>query len=151
MPKNLRDFWSGLLYLLVGAAAVWLGDDYPMGTAVRMGPGYFPIVLGYLLAGIGLLCVLRAFVQAGDPLEGFAWTKVAWVTVAVTAFGLIVQGAGLAAAVAAVVVLSALASRHFSWKWSVGIAVGSAVFCALVFVKGLGIPMPVIGPWLGGA
>jgi hypothetical protein len=149
MPKNIKDFWSGVLYLLVGGSALYLGQEYPMGTAVRMGPGYFPTILGYLLVLIGGAALLRSFFQEGNPLNGFAVKKIIIITVSILAFGLLVEGAGLAIAVVAVVMISASGSRYFDWKKSLAVALGAALFCSLVFVKGLGVPLPVFGPWLG--
>lgn len=149
MPKNIKDFWSGVLYLLVGGAALYLGQEYPVGTAVRMGPGYFPTVLGYMLVLIGGAALLRSFIKGGNPLNGFAVQKTIIITLSILAFGLIVEGAGLALAVVAVVMISAAGSRYFDWKKSLAVSVGAAVFCSLVFVKGLGVPLPIFGPWLG--
>lgn len=149
MPKDLRDFWAGLLYLFAGAAAFYIARDYEMGTAVSMGPGYFPNVLSVLLMSIGAISVGRSFFVQGEPLTGFALSKIIYIVSSVLVFALLAQGAGLAIAVIAVFFVAAIASSFFNWKYSLVIAIGAAVFCSLVFVKGLGIPLPVIGPWLG--
>lgn len=149
MPKDLRDFWAGLLYLIIGAAALYMAADYEMGTAVSMGPGYFPKVLSCLLILIGFISLVRSFVVRGEPLQGFAFSKIIYVTISIIAFALVVEGAGFAIAVMLVFGISAAASRFFNWKLTLGIAVGSALFCSLLFVKGLGIPLPIFGPWLG--
>ncbi|WP_413757962.1 tripartite tricarboxylate transporter TctB family protein, partial [Vibrio vulnificus] len=62
MPKDLRDFWAGLLYLIIGAAALYMAADYEMGTAISMGPGYFPKVLSGLLILIGAASLVRSFI-----------------------------------------------------------------------------------------
>lgn len=149
MPKDLRDFWAGLLYLIIGAAALYMAADYEMGTAISMGPGYFPKVLSGLLMAIGVISMIRSFLVEGEPLKGFALSKIIYVTVSIIAFALLVEGAGLAIAVVAVFFISALASKFFNWKFTLGIALGAAVFCSLVFVKGLGIPLPIFGSWFG--
>ncbi|HEX4918545.1 MAG TPA: tripartite tricarboxylate transporter TctB family protein [Limnobacter sp.] len=149
MPKDLRDFWAGLLYLIAGAAAFYIARDYEMGTAVSMGPGYFPKVLSVLLMGIGAISLVRSFVVDGEPLQGFALSKIIYIVASVLVFALLAEGAGLAIAVMAVFFVAAIASSFFNWKYSLVIAIGAAVFCSLVFVKGLGIPLPVFGPWLG--
>lgn len=149
MPKNIKDFWSGLLYLAVGASAVIIAQDYPMGTAVRMGPGYFPTVLGYILALIGVVALVRSFIQTGSPLNGLAVQKSVLIAASVISFALLAEGAGLAVAVVAVVMVSSMGSRYFDWKKSLIVSLGAAAFCALVFVKGLGVPLPIVGPWLG--
>ncbi|BET27214.1 putative tricarboxylic transport membrane protein [Limnobacter thiooxidans] len=149
MPKDLRDFWAGLLYLIIGVAALYMAGDYEMGTAIVMGPGYFPVVLSGLLIVIGLISLIRSFIVEGEPLQGFAFSKIIFVTLSIVAFALLVEGAGLAIAVIAVFFISALASKFFNWKFTLGIALGAAVFCSLVFVKGLGIPLPIFGSWFG--
>jgi hypothetical protein len=149
MPKDLRDFWAGLLYLLIGVAALYMAGDYEMGTAVSMGPGYFPKVLSGLLIFIGVISLVRSFIVHGEPLKGFAFSKIILVTLSILAFAFLAEGAGLAVAVIVVFFISALASQYFNWKFTLGISLGTAVFCCLVFVKGLGIPLPIIGPWFG--
>jgi len=149
MPKDLRDFWAGLLYLLVGAAAFYIAQDYEMGTAVSMGPGYFPLVLSGALMAIGAVSVVRSYLVAGAPLEGFAFAKLLYIAVSVLAFALVVEGAGLAIAVLVVFFISAAGSQLFNWKFTLMISTGAAVFCSLVFVKGLGIPLPILGTWFG--
>ncbi|MDZ4048825.1 MAG: tripartite tricarboxylate transporter TctB family protein [Limnobacter sp.] len=149
MPKDLRDFWAGLLYLIIGAAALYMAADYEMGTAISMGPGYFPKVLSGLLIFIGLLSLIRSFVVEGEPLAGFPLSKILYVTVSILVFALVVEGAGFAIAVMLVFGISAAASKFFNWKLTLLIAVGSAAFCSLLFVKGLGIPLPIFGSWFG--
>ena len=149
MPKDLRDFWAGLLYLLVGAAAFYIAQDYEMGTAVSMGPGYFPLVLSGALMAIGAVSVVRSYLVAGAPLEGFAFAKLLYIATSVLAFALVVEGAGLAIAVLVVFFISAAGSQFFNWKFTLMISTGAAVFCSLVFVKGLGIPLPILGTWFG--
>jgi putative tricarboxylic transport membrane protein len=149
MPKDLRDFWAGLLYLSFGAAALYIGGDYEMGTAVSMGPGYFPKVLSVLLMLVGGVSLIRSFIVQGESLKGFAIVKVFYVTISIIVFALLVEGAGLAIAVIALFFISAMASKFFNWKLVLIIALGGAVFCSLVFVKGLGIPLPIFGSWFG--
>ncbi|MEQ9108508.1 MAG: tripartite tricarboxylate transporter TctB family protein [Limnobacter sp.] len=149
MPKDLRDFWAGLLYLVIGAAALYMAKDYEMGTAVSMGPGYFPIVLSGLLILIGSISLIRSFIVEGEPLEGFAVSKILYVTVSIVAFALVVEGAGFAIAVILVFAISAMGSKFFNWKFTLGIALASSIFCSLLFVKGLGIPLPIFGSWFG--
>jgi hypothetical protein len=147
--RNPKDFWSGVIFIIIGLAAVIIGRDYPMGTAGRMGPAYFPTILGGLLALIGLISVIRAFIRPGEAIEKFAVKEAFMVLLAVVLFGVLVRGAGLAPAVVVLVLLSGYASPDFKWKPFIIVAIGLAIFSVLVFVKGLGLPMPIFGPWLG--
>lgn len=152
MPRFIRhpkDFWSGVMFLLFGMAAVVIGQDYPMGSAGRMGPAYFPVVLGCLLALIGLVIVLRGLWLQGEAVEKFAYRDMFFVLLSVILFGLLVRGAGMAIAVIVLVLVSAFASVKFEWKAALVLAVGASLFCVLVFVKALGLPLPVFGPWFG--
>lgn len=150
MKRNPKDFWTGLLYLFFGASAILIARDYSMGTAVRMGPAYFPTILGALLALVGAISMARSFIVPGSPIGGFAFKGLALVTSAVLVFGLLVREAGLVVALPLLVIISAYASMRFRWPTAIIMSAGLTLFCALVFAKGLGIPLPIIGPWLGG-
>jgi Tripartite tricarboxylate transporter TctB family len=147
--RNPKDFWTGVIYLVFGLGAVVIGRDYSMGTATKMGPAYFPTVLGYLLALIGAIAVVRAFIQPGTPIGRFAVKNLAIVLGATVLYGLLVRGAGLAVAVFVLVMGSAWASISFRWAPSIVLAVGLAVFSVAVFIWGLGLPIPAVGLWLG--
>lgn len=153
MPTFIRhpkDFWAGIIFIFFGLAAVIIGQDYQMGTAGRMGPAYFPTILGGLLALIGVACVVRSLMRPGDAIGAFHLKNLLIILLAVVLFGVLMRGAGLAPAIVVLVMLSAWASPQFKLLPSVLIAVGLAAFSALLFVKLLGLPMPVFGPWLGG-
>ncbi len=121
-----------------------------MGTAFKMGPAYFPTVLGGLLSFIGVISLIRSFVSKGEPIPTFAWKPLLLIVAATVVFGLLVRGAGLADRPAAVRHDDRFASVKFRWGPSLVLAAGTTVFCVLVFVKGLGVPLPIIGRWFGG-
>lgn len=150
MIRGTKDFWSGLIYIFFGLSAAIIAREYGMGTAVKMGPAYFPTVLGGLLVLIGILAIVRSFLRKGTPIGHFAFKGLALVVASTVLFGLTLRGAGLVIALPLLVIGSALASRDFRWRPTLLLAAGLTVFCALVFVKGLGIPVPIIGPWFGG-
>ena len=150
MIRSSKDFYAGLLYVFFGASAFVIARDYTMGTAFRMGPAYFPTVLSVLLIVIGVASVIRAFIVPGTPVGRMALSGLLWVTASVMMFGFLVHGAGLVVALPLLVVSSASASAKFRWRPTIAMAVGITIFCVLVFLKGLGIPLPVIGPWFGG-
>ena len=148
--RNPRDFWTGLIYVAFGAAAVVLARGYGLGTTLRMGPGYFPTVLGAVLVGLGIISLARASLREGGPVDPIRLTGLLAVCGATLAFGLLVRGAGLVVALPVLVVMSAYASAHFRWWPTLALAAGLTIFCVAVFLKGLGVPVPVVGPWLGG-
>ena len=146
--KHPKDFWTGAIFLGVGLGAVFIGRDYAMGTGARMGPAYFPTVLGWLLALIGAVAVLRSFRHLGEPIEKFHLKELFIVLSAVVLFGVLMRGAGLAPAAVVLIVVSAYASPQFRWREALLLALGMATFAVLVFVKLLGLPLAVFGPWL---
>ncbi|MCU0561308.1 MAG: tripartite tricarboxylate transporter TctB family protein [Desulfobacterales bacterium] len=149
IARNPKDFLTGCIYILVGAGALIISRDYDMGTAVKMGPAYFPTLLSGLLIAIGIISVLRSFVKSGTPIGVVAWKGVVMILAATLLFGAIVRGAGVLLALPLLVILSAAASARFSWKTSIAEAVGITVFCIFVFIEGLGVPLPILGSWFG--
>jgi hypothetical protein len=149
IARNAKDFWTGVIYLFVGSGAFILSRDYGMGTAVKMGPAYFPTLLSLLLMVIGVISVIRSFLKSGTPIGVVAWKGLLLIVASTLLFGMIVRGAGLILALPLLVIVSALASTRFSWKTSLLEAAGITVFCILVFLKGLGVPLPILGSWFG--
>ena len=149
IERNAKDFWTGVVYIAIGAAAIFIGRDYGMGTAMKMGPAYFPMILSGLLILIGVISVARSFVKSGTPVGTVAWKGLALVIAATVLFGFVVRGAGMAIALPLMVILSAYASTRFRWKYALALAVGVTVFCILVFQVGLGVPLPILGAWFG--
>jgi hypothetical protein len=150
MIRNPKDFWTGLIYIAFGSSAMLIARDYSMGTAIKMGPAYFPTILGGLLATVGAISVIRSFIVPGTPIGAFAFKGLSLVTVSVVIFGFVVRGAGLVVALPLLVIISAFASTRFRWGPTLVMAAGLTIFCILVFVEGLGIPLPIIGSWFGG-
>jgi hypothetical protein len=147
--RHPKDFWSGVIFILFGLAAVVIARDYTMGSAGRMGPGYFPTILGWMLAAIGAVCTGRSFFGATDSLEKFAVKECILILLAVLLFGFLVREAGLAIAIPVIIILGAIASTKFKWSWAIPLAIGMTVACVLLFVKALGLPMPILGAWFG--
>lgn len=147
--RNPKDFWTGAIFMAFGAAAVVLARDYPFGTSFKMGPGYFPTVLGALLALVGLATSLRGLIRPGPAVGAFAYREILLILAATIVFGLLLRGAGLIVSVFLLVVIGAYASRFFRWGIAIALGAGMSAFCVLVFVKALGLPLPMFGPWFG--
>jgi putative tricarboxylic transport membrane protein len=148
--RNAKDLLAGCLFLAFGVAFLILAQDYQLGSARRMGPGYFPVVLSLILIVIGLATVVRSLIVSGLPVRDFSVRALALVTASVVLFGLLVEGVGLGLAVAGLVLAAAPASRNSRPLTALLLAAALGVFCVLVFVKSLGLPFPVLGSWLGG-
>ena len=148
--RNVKDFWTGIIYIAIGSLFIFLARDYGMGTSIKMGPAYFPTVLSILLIVIGIISLVRSFIEQGTPFGSFTFRGLLLVVAATILFGFTVRGAGLLIALPALVIISASASCKFSWKVSLPLAAGLTLFCILIFLKGLGVPLPIVGSWFGG-
>jgi len=149
--RNPRDFWAGAIYLALAIVVIWIGRNYHQGTSERMGPGYFPTALGSVLALFGVVSIGRSFIRPGEAIAALAWRPLVLVLGATVLFGLLLDRLGLLIALPCLLVVSATASRYSRLDaTSVAAMIGLVAFCALVFVKGLGVPMPLLGSWLGG-
>jgi putative tricarboxylic transport membrane protein len=148
--RNPKDFWAGFIYLGFGLTAVLIARDYGMGTTLKMGPGYFPTVLGYLLMTIGAASTGRSFIVYRGAMGSFALKGLFLVALSTFVVGFLIRRAGVAVALPILIVVSAGASVHFRWRSTLALALGLTLFCILVFSKGLGMPLPVLGPWFGG-
>ena len=147
--KHPKDFYAGLLYASIGVGAVVIARGYHLGTSVRMGPGYFPSILGGLLILVGVISMIRAFLHDGEAIKPFSWKEISLVLGSTVLFGLLVGGAGLVPSLIILVLVSAWASDQFNLRTALLLAILTSVFSALVFVKGLGLPFSIIGPWFG--
>jgi len=138
-----KDFWAGVMFIAFAAVALYVSRNYSLGTAVRMGPGYFPLLLGGVLALVGAILVVRSLLIAGDPIGHVRVLPLVVVVVAVVLFGVLLPKLGLAVTLPLVIAVAALASVQ-SRRWEVLIlALVLTVFSALVFVYGLRLPIPL--------
>lgn len=149
--RNYRELGSGAIYLSFGLAALWFGRDYPLGTGARMGPGYFPVVLGAIMSGFGIVSLVRAVVLADERMPHFAWRPLVLIIGSVVLFGLVLPYVGFAVALAVLILIGASASERFrlEWKPLLGMAV-LITLCVVVFVLALGVPLPLYGSLFGG-
>ena len=145
--RDKRNFLAGLLLVGFGLGALLIARTYKMGTAFRMGSGYFPVMLASFLIVIGLIVACLAFRSGEAKLPKVAWRPLIMVSAAVALFGLIIKGAGLLLATFVMVVLSRLARPGYQWIETVVLGVALSVLCAAVFYFGLRIQMPLLPTW----
>jgi hypothetical protein len=141
--RHPKDFVAGLLFVAVGAAAIVIAANYPLGTAARMGPGYFPRILGILLILLGSALALRALKLNGDPLPKWRWRPTLVVLGSVVLFGAIVNYVGLALSTVILIVLASAASPEFRPKESLMSGIALAVLSISVFVIALKLQLPI--------
>jgi putative tricarboxylic transport membrane protein len=141
---NNKDVWGGLMLIAIGAAAVLIARDYPFGTALRMGPGYFPVILGALLILFGL-AILAGGLRRGEQVES-SWSPRALVILPLSLilFGALMQYAGFVPAMVVLIVGSAAASSEFRLVEVLLFALGLTALSVVVFVWALGLPYPLI-------
>ena len=153
--SHQKDFVSGLIFTLVGSAFAWGATSYEVGEANRMGPGYFPLVLGVLLALLGLVITVKAVIgprHPDGPIGSFAFKPLVLVIGAVVAFGVLLQGIpaiglppmGLMVAIVVQVCIAAMAGEGFKWRETLVLALILAVSSYLVFIQLLGL---AFSPW----
>ena len=149
--KNPKDFWSGVMFAAIGFAFAIIVrvQDYPMGNSSRMGPGYFPFVLGAMMGVLGLIIIAQALATTGGPVSKFAWRPLIWVLSGFVIFGLTAKLVGLVIAIVLLVMISAYGGHEFKWKEAI---ISSAILSAgsvAVFVYGLKLPFPIWPEFLG--
>ena len=141
-----KDFAAGVLYIALGAFFALWAKNYPMGTAVRMGPAYFPTVLGWILAALGLILLVRSFFLHGEEPRATNYRPMLLVLGAVAAFGFLLNTAGLVVASFVLVFVSSIGGWDFRWKEQIINAVVMTSVTAGVFYYGLGLPFKLF-PW----
>ena len=151
--KSQRDFWSGLMFIVVGIGFAWGATNYSFGSSARPGPGYFPFGLSVVMAILGAMVLFKALtfeVEGGDPIGEFAWKPLLTIVGSVAIFGWALPHLGLFLALPLLVVISALAGDEFHWGEA---AVNAAILTAgswVIFVWGLKLTIPLLPSFIGG-
>jgi len=144
MPiRNPRDFWSGVLFTLFGVGTLAIGSKYTLGTAARMGPGYFLRILGILLIVLGVTIALRALRVRGEAMPRFRLRPLVVVLGSVVLFGAIVRPLGVALSTVILIVVASAASSEFRPRESLVAGVLLAALAVGVFVIGLQLQLPI--------
>jgi len=150
--KSERDFWSGLMFLVIGIGFAWGATNYSFGNSARPGPGYFPFGLGILLALLGAMVLFKALTietEDGEKVGSFAWKPLIVILVSVGIFGAILPRLGMLISLPLLVAISSWASDEFSWKATVINAMVLTVMSWVIFVKGLSLTIPVLPTFIG--
>ena len=141
--RGPRDFCAGLIFMFFGALAAYVARDYPMGSAVRMGPGYFPYLLGILLALLGVVICLRSLVIHGERIESVNLRALLLVLGAVGVFAATIESAGIVIATVLLVGVGAAASPESRLREVVVLIVFLLALAVGVFTYGLGLPFKI--------
>ncbi|MFY7854812.1 MAG: tripartite tricarboxylate transporter TctB family protein [Rubrivivax sp.] len=150
--KSQKDFWSGLMFVVVGIAFAWGATEYSFGSSARPGPGYFPFGLGVIMAALGGIITFKALVievEGGDPIGPWPLKQLFIILGAVVLFGFAVPKLGLIVTLPLLIIVSSFASGEFRW---LEVVINSVVLTLLswgVFLKGLSLTIPMWPTFLG--
>ena len=147
---SLKDLLAGLIFMALGLGFGYATLGYEIGTAFRMGPGYFPMLLSGLMVLLGAVITVQSFASGPDetPLGRAPWLALVLVLGGVVFFGVTVRGLGLAPALFVTTFLAAFASERTGVVGALILAAGMVAISLIIFVWALGIPLRVVGPWL---
>ncbi len=140
---NPEDFWAGIMFLVFGILAVYISQDYPMGTAMRMGPGYFPTWLGALLIVLGVIVSVLSLKTEGERIKPFAWKPMILLGLGFAFFAWGIDHVGFVPALFGLIVLSAAAGQVFRWKEVLVLSVVLIAGAVGVFIYGIDLPYPL--------
>lgn len=143
-----KDFLSGVMFIAFGLAALYFGRNLQMGTPVRMGPGYVPHMLAYIMMSLGGIITVVALVTPGERTEAPKWKPITMVTIGIVCFAALFERAGLLPALVALVLIASLGGEEFKLTEVLGTMIVLAVLCVLVFKVGLGMNISIVtGVW----
>ena len=141
--KSRKDLYSGLLFIVFGALFAVIARDYPMGSALRMGPAYFPTILGSLLVVLGAIIAARSMFVDGAPIPPFGYRELAFILGALILFGALLDHLGLVISTAILIFLGSMGGHEYRTKEVAVLAVVLIVFALGVFYYGLGLPFHI--------
>ncbi len=143
-----KDFLSGVMFIAFGLIALYFGRNLAVGTTVRMGPGYVPHMLSYIMLVLGLIIAVLALIYGGEITEAPKWKPITMVTIGIVAFALLLETTGMFPALVALVFIASLGGDEFK-LWEVAInTIVLTILCILVFKVGLSMNISVInGVW----
>ncbi len=144
--KSEKDFWSGLMFILVGVAFAWGATNYSFGSSARPGPAYFPFGLGVLMSILGAMILFKALtfeVEGGDKIGPWAWKPLTMITATVAIFGWTLPHLGMVISLPILVVVAALAGDEFHWKDALINAIVLTAGSWFIFIWGLKLTIPL--------
>jgi putative tricarboxylic transport membrane protein len=144
--KSPQDIGAGVVFLVIGAAGIYFGSDLAFGTAGRMGPGYFPVLLSGLIIVVGLVMGFKGLTIEGPPIEPVQLRPILFIIAAILIFGFLIEQIGLALTAILLTIFAAYARPEVKLSETILLGVGLALFTVVVFVYVLGQALPA---WWG--
>jgi hypothetical protein len=144
--KSPQDFGAAVVFMLIGLAGIYFGKDLTFGSASRMGPGYFPTIISFLILGLGVVIGLRSIAVEGPPIEALQFRPLIFVIGSILVFGILIDRVGLAISAVTLTLVAGYARRSVDLRETFALGAGLAIFSIVVFVYALGQPLPA---WWG--
>ena len=141
--KSPRDFWAGLMFIAFGLFFLVVARNYQMGSAVRMGPAYFPTVLGGIMAVLGAIVLFQSLMLEGGKMPRFSFKPIFFISLSLILFGYLLKPLGFILSLVILTFVSAFGGHEFKTKEVTILTVVLIIFSVLVFVKGLTLPFPL--------
>ncbi len=142
--RNNKDFWAGLVFAGTGAGAMFIARTYPFGTTLRMGPGYFPRVLGGILIAFGLYVMLRGLRKMEEIKGNWSIRALIVLPLSMVLFGVVMELAGFIPALVVLIFVSSASGREFKFKEVLLLTILLTVMSVAMFIWGLGLPYQLI-------
>ncbi|HEX6706781.1 MAG TPA: tripartite tricarboxylate transporter TctB family protein [Albitalea sp.] len=144
--KSQRDFWSGMVFLVVGIVFAVGARNYSLGSSARPGPGYFPLMLSVIMAILGAIVIFKALTietEGGDPIGHVAWRPLIIIVAAISVFGLTITWLGMIISIPILIVISSFAGDEFHWRDVLINSIVLTVASWLIFIVGLKLTIPM--------
>lgn len=144
--KSQRDFWSGMMFLVVGITFAIGASNYSLGTSARPGPGYFPLMLSVIMAILGAIVAFKALTietEGGDPIGHVAWKPLIIIVAAIAVFGATITWLGMIISIPILILISSFASDEFHWRDVLVNSIVLTVASWLIFIVGLKLTIPM--------
>jgi hypothetical protein len=144
--KSERDFWSGLMFMVVGIGFAVGATNYSMGTSARPGPGYFPLILSVILAILGAIVLFKSLTietEGGDKIGHIAWRPLLVIVASIAVFAVLLPRLGMIITIPILIVMVSFAGSEFRWRGVIIAAIVLTIFSWLIFVAGLKLTIPL--------
>jgi hypothetical protein len=149
--KNQKDFWAGVMFVGFGAFFAGFGSEYTFGSADRMGPGYFPTLLGIIVIVLGIIVAVSGLSAKAEEekVDKFDWRTLFFVLFPIVLFGLVLNRLGLIVSLFLLVMVSSYAGHEFKWKEALINAAVLITMCLIIFVYALKLQFPLLPTFIG--
>jgi len=144
--KSQRDFWSGMVFLVVGIVFAVGARNYSLGTSARPGPGYLPLMLSVIMAILGAIVIFKALTietEGGDPIGHVAWRPLIIIVAAISVFGITITWLGMIISIPILILISSFAGDEFHWRDVLINSIVLTVASWLIFIVGLKLTIPM--------